>query len=322
MNYFDYLLNSPRESCIDLLRENVLVNLGGLSRAKALFKANVSIVNLETSYQCNRKCDYCPVSTSDRSSSQKLISADLLKKIASELSDIHYENRICLNLYNEPLLDGKLEEKVALLRCYLPNAHLTLNTNGDKLSRKRLADLSDAGLDSICITLHPKPNEENLMNTIQRRVKSMLEKLEVHSGKTDIESGHMTFTESGIRCLVQWPDWRKIGTNRAGTIEKLNMVEVRHKPCAKPFREFTVFFDGMVQPCCEAFHDNQTLLVSMPNLNQKTIFEAYCSPELSRFRRSVFPYGVKGGICRFCNAVDFSVEEDDRQIRAEILDAV
>jgi hypothetical protein len=250
------------------------------------------------------------------------MTADLLEKIASELSDIHYENRLCLNLYNEPLLDLGLEEKISLLKCYLPNAHLTLNTNGDKLNRERLIGLSDAGLDSINITLHPKPQEENLPNVIQRRVKSMQKKLGLHKKEIDIYSGHMNFTQGGIRCRIQWPDWRKIGTNRAGTIKSLDTFEVRHSPCAKPFREFTVFFDGIVQPCCESFHDKQTLLISMPNLNEKTIFEAYCSPELSRFRRSVFPYGAKEGICRFCNVVDYSVEENDRQIRTDILSTI
>ena len=75
---------------------------------KVLFKRHVEVVNLELSYECNRKCDYYPVSFSDRQNTQSYMDKDLIEKICIELSEIRYDNRISLNLYNEPLLDENL----------------------------------------------------------------------------------------------------------------------------------------------------------------------------------------------------------------------
>lgn len=49
----------------------------------------------------------------------------LIEKIAIDLAEIRYENRISFNLYNEPLLDEELEKKIKIIREYLPWATLT-----------------------------------------------------------------------------------------------------------------------------------------------------------------------------------------------------
>lgn len=120
MNYIDLLLQLSREVVVKAL-------ISDLSEKdkKALFKAAVEIINLETSYHCNRKCDYCPVSNSTRQTEQSYMSFALIEKIAIDLAEIRYENRISFNLYNEPLLDEELEKKIKIIREYLPWATLT-----------------------------------------------------------------------------------------------------------------------------------------------------------------------------------------------------
>jgi len=80
-----------------------------------------------------------------------------------------------------------------------------------------------------------------------------------------------------------------------------------------------VFYDGEVQPCCESFHDNDKLLIKIANLNHTSIFDAYASTKLAAFRRSVFNFGEKSGICEFCTSVDYSNEDKDASLREEIL---
>ena len=171
MNYIDLLLQLTRETVVKSLRYDI-----DDKDKKALFKAAVEIINIETSYQCNRKCDYCPVANSTRKTVQSSMSVDLIEKISSQLAEIRYENRISLNLYNEPLLDEELEEKIGVIRSHLPWATLTLNSNGDKLQKARLKKLSNSGLNYICVTLHPQPNRSNSPSMLSKRIKKMIEK--------------------------------------------------------------------------------------------------------------------------------------------------
>jgi MoaA/NifB/PqqE/SkfB family radical SAM enzyme len=316
MNYFDQICETGNDNI-----RHLLIGTKDLLKAKALFKNNVEIINLETSYQCNRKCDYCPVADSDRQQSQSVISNELLRKIAADLSEIRYENRISLNLYNEPLLDTKFEEKIALLRDVLPHSHLSFNTNGDKLDKTRLTSLIDAGINSLCVTLHPQPHKIDTENTLLRRIRKLMEKCGVPIDENiEIEKKYYEFRIHGSRIKVQWPNWRESGTNRGGTvILQSSANKIRDFPCVKPFREFTVYYDGTVQPCCESFHDADKTLVTIADLNVDSVFEAYASLNLSQFRKSVFSFSKKGGICTNCMAADYSIKGVDDLKREAIL---
>lgn len=319
MNYFEQIIAGSEENILLLLgHQNNSLNE---TTKKALFKRNVEIINLELSYLCNRKCDYCPVSSSPRKYEQKFMASDLLKKICIELSKIRYENRISLNLYNEPLLDNALEEKITLIRTHLPYSHIGFNTNGDKLTLNRLKGLSDAGCDYICVTLHPPPNTNQSNETIFRRVSKLLKKLDISPNEViDLEQKKFVqFRAYGLTLKIQWPEWRVSGTNRAGIlVGHISRKYRRNQPCMKPFREFTVYSDGKVQPCCEAFHDDLTNPLEIGNLNISSIFQVYTEKALSNFRRSVFDFGPKNGICKHCNVSDYSLPEE-ADIRRDIL---
>ncbi len=125
-----------------------------------------------------------------------------------------------------------------------------------------------------------------------------------HTTKTFIQ-----FRSHGVTIKAQWPDWRIHGSNRAGILINFKK-HTRIQPCQKPFREFTVFYDGKVQPCCEAFHDDQTNLVEMGDLNKNSVFEVYAGNRLSNFRREVFDFSPKKGICESCNIVDYSSPDE------------
>ncbi len=316
MNYMNLLIKGSKETILNLLSGNL-----DDDTKKACFKSAVEIINLETSYYCNRKCDYCPVSESNRQIDQIFMEIKLLKKIATELAEIRYENRISLNGYNEPLLDKRLEHKIEILRKNLPWVTLSLNSNGDSLRRDRLISLSNAGLNYICVTLHPQPFKSDTPSTLKRRIKKIIEKnVSITHSDFDINDGYIDFQTGGLRLKVQWPNWRILGTDRAGTIKNYGKEKlVRELPCIKPFREFTIFFDGTVQPCCESFYDKNTKSSKIANLNNTTIFDAYTSRNLSKFRQSIFGFGKKTGICKYCNAIDYSSKKADKKEREILL---
>ncbi len=312
MNYFDQIIFASEENASALINSHTQT-LDNKTK-KALFKRNVELINLELSYRCNRKCDYCPVSFSSRNAHQLFMSNEILNKICQELQEIRYENRISLNLYNEPLLDNNLEEKISLIKKHLPYCHIAFNSNGDKLNFNRLKTLSDAGCDYICVTLHPPAKKEQDLNDIKKRLSNLCKKLKYEKPEYfDIERNNfIQFRSIGINIKIQWPDWHNNGTNRAGILtEHISKTFKRSQPCAKPFREFTIYYDGKVQPCCEIFHDTTHNILEMGDLSKKSIFDIYCSEKLSKFRMDLFDFSKKYGVCEKCNVKDYSNPEDD-----------
>lgn len=322
MNYFDQIIIKSEDNALSLigLNNSTLTD----QEKKILFKRNVEIINLELSYQCNRKCDYCPVSESTRKTTQKIIDTTLLSKICKELQQIRYENRISLNLYNEPLLDPSLENKIKLIKAHLPHCHIGFNTNGDKLTLDRLQSLSDAGCDSICITLHPPANKIQSSSTILKRIRNFCTKFKstLPTEPNPLEINHLNIRSSGVNLKIQWPNWRISGTNRAGTATKQSaIIPPRQQPCIKPFREFTIYHNGIIQTCCEAFHDDQTNIAEMGDINKISIFQAYMSRELTKFRSELFDFSPKSGICKLCGTKDYSHPQEDR-IRKTMLSKI
>lgn len=319
MNYFQQIGLNNDENLKLLMGAKSSLSLSPLEK-QVLFKNHVEIVNLELSYKCNRKCDYCPVSFSDRQDSQSYFDDKLLAKVSDELAAIRYENKISLNLYNEPLLDENLESKVKILRKKLPYSHIGFNSNGDYLRLKRLKTLCDSGINYICITLHPLPNVIQSDSTIIKRVNKLLDRLDYPNEEGFVSPEviqsqiGLEIVILGVRIIIQWPDWRENGTNRAGTLtDHITTKTKRVAPCAKPFREFTVFYDGSVQPCCESFHDNKVNLENVGSIADNSIFDLYTSKKLGLLRRSLYDFSEKSGICATCSAHDFSKPEDDVQ---------
>ncbi|MDO6408875.1 MAG: radical SAM protein [Pantoea sp.] len=327
MNYFDQISFGSDESIMNLLDNRRSALLTDIQK-QIMFKRHVEIVNLELSYSCNRKCDYCPVSFSNRQSVQRFMDQTLLEKICHELAAVRYENRISLNLYNEPLMDLALESKIALIKRTLPYTHVAFNSNGDYLDSERLATLAESGLDAICVTLHPNANVIQSASSICRRVHKIVERLGCEHLFADFsvddvtQSTNIEFSLRGVKIKVQWPDWRKSGTNRAGLLtEHVASSAIRTQPCVKPFREFTIFYDGTVQPCCESFLDDKTNLASAGSLQTLSIYDIYAGKMLSNFRKGLFDFGLKKGICASCTVADYSREEDDAE-RKRILQAL
>ncbi|RAX51419.1 hypothetical protein CCY99_09055 [Helicobacter sp. 16-1353] len=155
--YFEKFINNFNESkeIINMYKNLFGKNLGKLNHngKKKIFKNFVCIINLETNSYCNRTCHYCPLATFKRKENHN-IDNEIFLKILSELESIDYNSTICLNLYNEPLSDKDLFERISMIKKRLPKCFLRFNSNGDFIDISTLQKLESSGLDSLNITLH------------------------------------------------------------------------------------------------------------------------------------------------------------------------
>lgn len=301
--YWDHFFEESEQDILSLLSDNCLLSEDD---AKILFSRFVCIINIETSTYCNRQCAYCPNSMFDRKK-QIHMSDEAWDRIVSDLEQIDYGSTISLNLYNEPLADDTLLDKVRSLRERLPGSFIKFNSNGDYLDKALLDELADAGNNAIFVTLHPGPAKEyqdsdrkKHLAILSRRLGRPLDfDVEIPGQKMRSE-----FQHRGMRVLVMADNWLQLGNDRSGVLSDLG-IRNRTAPCMRPFREFTIAHTGYVYPCCQFFPDaessNRHRMGRIPDMG---IFEIYSSSLLSGYRRDLLGSNIKLPPCDTCRDGD------------------
>lgn len=128
-----------------------------------------SVVEIEVSRRCNRRCDYCPQAFDWYRGPERRMDRPLFDSIIDQVAATDFSGRLGFHLYNEPLLRKDLSVLVAHARARLPNAYLVLYTNGDLLDDDRYAELLDAGIDHFLVTRHDGGAfPTRLFQTVQR----------------------------------------------------------------------------------------------------------------------------------------------------------
>ena len=315
------LIDNPKNFSINMIKDQNLTQ----EESKNLFKKYVEIINLETSAYCNRVCPYCPVSIYERKDKTLKIPESILSSIITALKEVDYTKRISLNLYNEPLYNKFIFEVLSKLNKELPNSILHLNSNGDYIkSEDTLLKLEKSGLKEIYITLHYPPKSKWDKNSRQKALKRFAKKIKFNLLKKHLNNLEFE-TKFGkeLFCKVVCTDRSIIlnGRTRGGLIDSLKPQTKRNLPCDKPYREFTIYYNGSVTPCCEIYHDEKYKKYVMgqilPN-NPNSVFQVYTGKLLTKFRASVFDHSIKTGPCSTCVAAtrEFKNVEINKDIKS------
>ena len=210
-DYWDYFLGN--EDYIDLFRTDLTRR-----RMCELFNKFVLNVNIETSSFCNRKCGYCPLSYIDRK--QNLMDDSIWNKCIEELREIDYKGRITFALYNEPLLDPTIFEKLAYVKSQLPETYTTMYSNGDYLTLDKLEKISSSQLDWMLITRHVSANEFD-----QEKCKAELLEYINKIGLNDYIIDYHEMNSNNCSYLLKYNNldlyivtnnWNVVGVNRGG----------------------------------------------------------------------------------------------------------
>jgi radical SAM protein with 4Fe4S-binding SPASM domain len=116
--------------------------------------SSLMLIDLMTTELCNLRCDFCPRSKGYPNLNLHM-DMQLIDKLASDLADIRYENRILYSGFGESLLYTHLIQSIKSLKTYMPwqqNIHIV--TNGDRLDEDMAKTLYDSGIRKFFVSMY------------------------------------------------------------------------------------------------------------------------------------------------------------------------
>jgi MoaA/NifB/PqqE/SkfB family radical SAM enzyme len=220
-------------------------------------------VHMETYSQCNAACYFCPYPTLDRQGVK--MSDDLIAKIINDLTDIPKTLPFQLSPFkvNEPFLDVRLFDILAMVNEKLPQASLALTSNSTPITEKaldRLAKVKNLGY--LWISLNDyRPDEYE--KTMQLPFARTLERLKLihkfkQEGKLPIQVvlsrvGDGTVEDNNFKIWVMenFPAFSASVFQRGGWIGQVDIEigEVPNVGCIRWF-DLSITSTGIVAHCC------------------------------------------------------------------------
>ncbi len=266
-------------------------------------------IEVEIGTYCNRRCAWCPNGRSDRGQRHEHISATLWRQLVNELGALPYGGWLAVHNYNEPLADPYLDRRLVEARAAVPEAGLAIYTNGDLLTRDRLHELADLGVDELRITLYPD-NRNAFQPPSRATITRYLAGLGFDPdacpppqlGRRGLE---LRFHHERLRLHLIVPD---IGgyTDRAGKAlpAVLGLAEPRRHPCHLPRIAAAIDHLGNVKMCCQIYDvttPEQAKYV-LGNLTVQTFEQIWRSPEAEALRERLAQADFTGlEACQHCS---------------------
>jgi hypothetical protein len=177
------------------------------------------VVLIETQNTCTRKCAFCKFGIQADPDVVEMPIAPIAL-IAEQLSALNYDGRISPFGINEPLLDGRMMQTIAIFQAACPRAWISINTNGDLLTPLLFEALFAAGLAGLGISLHTE--------LVRRRMQQFL-------GNPRRPTVTIDMIQPGEKL-----------ENSGGRVPGLGQEPLQHLPCNRPFNMLVIRPSGNV----------------------------------------------------------------------------
>lgn len=250
-------------------------------------------VEVETHSYCNRTCGWCPNGWSDRGKQRTHISHGAWQAVLGDLEEVSYKGWFAFHNYNEPLSDPTISDKIQEARQRLPNAQLALFTNGDYLTRERLAELIAYGVDYLRVTLYPASGHTFDPPQIDR-ITAYLRRIDLADANVAVESeSHLegTVQVDTMQLHLIVPRVAAYG-NRGGSVLLEGPAESgnrRTEPCYLPFRSVAVDHHGNLKLCCKIYDtqapENRVYVIG--NVERDGLLNLWFSERMNELRMCV-----------------------------------
>ena len=241
-------------------------------------------LQLENTNICQAACVFCSYPKMQRPKGVQTLA--LTRKILDDAAGIPLIDWLTFTGLGEPLLDHRLEERVAYARHLMPAIHIDVYTNGAALTPARFDALRDAGLTTLHVSLNAIRADQRQqimrLNDFDRVVEAIQYARTHGDGKTavvvkGVASKDLLENEDGEAFRQAWGGWTSEGGsaflhlegNWAGAMSNVRVTPI--KPCARAIGQMMVLWDGRVSLCCFDGEGQEIL----GDLRTQTIREVY-----------------------------------------------
>lgn len=225
-------------------------------------------MQIEPTEGCTLACSFCALQSvrdngadaatgthGKRSAPYRFMSVELAHHIAGEIKRLKWNPRIEFAGRGEPTINPALPEIVAAFRQALPRASILVTSNGSGvMSVERIMKLFDAGVNTLAL-------DDYAHATFVAKITPHLPVLSVVYGVPNhtypderSASPHGRFFKQRIvviRDISTLSTGNHQLTNQGGnSVPGADELPLQQR-CAKPFREFSIRWDGNVAVCCD-----------------------------------------------------------------------
>ena len=273
-------------------------------------------VQVEPTEGCPARCLFCGVNGIPPGA--RLMTVETARIVAEALKRHGWQSRIEFAMHGEPTLNPSLPEIIMVFREALPQAYLLLETNALAFEIETVRALFHAGLNTVAVdeyTSVPWAQE------LREKLGGAAVNPALHEEKQFIIAENVDYYEHPSAGPIANPH-RRTKTRRlifvapieeapGGTHSALNShcgaglppKVAEGKRCAKPFREFSVRWDGSVALCCNDWRG----LYVIGNVLVTDIAELWQSPRMEAARRFLIRGERTFVPCNLCDALSYRV---------------
>mgnify|MGYP003108730122 CR=1 FL=1 len=236
----------------------------------------LQMVEINPTELCNRKCSFCP--RSDKKvypNKNNHITVKTVQRLCEGLKNIQFNNRIGFVGFGEPLLCKTLIPCIKKVKELIPDINwLEINTNGDKLTTRKIKQLYEAGLTHITISMYDS-DKTNFFR--EMRGKIPIELIFRHHYNPDL----------GYNLDI---------VNRKEILEKENKIYSKDS-CFLPFYKLMLDWNGDILLC----NNDWSRQNKFGNVNKDLIENIWFGKELNTFRRNLLLSRKTCGPCKYCS---------------------
>lgn len=249
----------------------------------------------------------------------QLMEDKVFDKILNELSRYNdWIEMICLNSDGEPLLDKKIALRIKKLKD-IGIKRVNISTNGQLLTREKIRELLESGLDDIRISLDAFTKEtfEKIRaglnyDIVKRNVLNLIEMR--NNANSDLEIRiRMVELEENIQEREAWLNFWQEKVGRTDKVQLMpmhtwsgkiteekseNILFYADKPCIAVFSSFTVNYDGVVQ-LCDSDIEQQEVVGNVNDESIQSIWQGKRFEDLRDYHAYAKRNNIK--ICQGCD---------------------
>ena len=270
-----------------------------------------AFVHLETIALCNAACDFCPYPTLERKGTR--MPDALIEKVVGDLAGIprHVGFQLAPYKVSEPFLEPRLFDILALVNRRLPNARISIITNGAALTDRnvdRLLAVREVAYVNVSLNFDNAAEYESVMKIPFERTLRRLDALHERrlAGQlpfpvrlTRVSDNRLTDTRYVGWVRNRYPGFKPAIVNRndwiGGVDTDAAAPETPDVPCHRWF-DLSITATGKVAMCCM----DGEVRYPKGDVNESNALDIYNLPRLRQLRQQLISRRAVGEPCNRC----------------------